>query len=97
MIGPDHSHTPAYIRVTIVITFTEATPDHVTDAPTRALHITITQALIIIGVTHHTGDHHPIETPPFPPEIAADLECIPHTNQVRPPSLKLHPVLAGQQ
>ena len=47
--------------------------------------------------THHTGGHPDIEAPPLIPEIAADLEHIHHTNQVKPPLLNLHPVLAGQQ
>ena len=39
-------------------------------------------------MTHPTGDHHHIEASPFTPEIAADPEHIPHTNQVSPPLLK---------
>ena len=95
--GPDQSHIPADIEVTVVITCTEATPDHVTDALTGALHITITQALIVVTVTQHTGNHLHIEAPPLILEITADPEHVPHTNQVRLPLLCLHPVLAGQQ
>ena len=66
------------------------------DAPTEALHVTITQALTIIAVTCHIGNHC-IEAPPPTPEIAADQEHVPHANQVKPPLLNLHSVLAGQQ
>ena len=77
MTGPDHSHTPADIAVTIIITHTEATPGHITDTPTEALHVTITQALIVITATHHTGDLHPVEAPPLTPEMVADPEHVP--------------------
>ena len=55
------------------------------------------QALIVIATIHHTGSPPHIEAPPFIPDIAADPEQVPHTNQVRPPLLNLHPVLAEQQ
>ena len=64
---------------------------------TEALHVTSTQALIIITMTHHTGGHPHIEAPPLIPEIAAYPEHVLHINQVRLPLLNLHPVLAGQQ
>ena len=67
------------------------------NALTEALHITITQVLIVIATTHHTGGHPHIEAPPLIPEIAVDPEHVPHTNQVRPPLLNLHQVLAEQQ
>ena len=86
--GPDHSHIPTDIKVIVIITQTEATPDHVTEVLTGALHITITPALIIIAATHHTGNHLHIEAPPLILEIAADPEHVPHTNQVRPPPSK---------
>ena len=94
--GPNTSHIPTDIEVTVIITCTEVTPDHIIDALPEALHITITQALIIITATHHTGGHPHIEAPPLILEIAADPEHVPHTNQVRPPLLNLHPVLAEQ-
>ena len=47
----DHSHT---LAVTVAIIHTEIIPDHITDANTGALHDTVTPALIIIAVTHHT-------------------------------------------
>ena len=59
--GPDHSHTLADIKVTVIITHTEVIPDDIIDAITRALHNTITPALIIIDVTHHTRDHPYVE------------------------------------
>ena len=46
--------------------------------------ITVTLVLIIITVTHPTGDCHHVEAPPLTPEITADPEHIPHANQVRP-------------
>ena len=54
--GQDHSHTLTDIKVTIAIIHTKAVPDHITDATPEALHDTITPALIIIMVTHHTRD-----------------------------------------
>ena len=74
--GPDPSHIPVITKVTvrIVHTHTEATPYHTTDALTKALHVTITQALIIIATTCHTEAH------PLTPGITADLEHILHTN-----------------
>ena len=83
---------PTGIKVTVKITHTTATPDHITDTPTEAHHVTITLKLIIMVVTHPTGDHHHIEAPPITPEITADPEHIPHTNQVRPLLLNLSPV-----
>ena len=61
---------------------------------TEALHIAITQALIIITVTCHTEGHPHIGAHPLTPGITTDLEHILHTNQVRPHLLSLHP--AGQ-
>ena len=55
--GQDHSHTLTDIKVTVAVTCTEVIPDHITDATTGALQDTITPALIITAVTHHTGDH----------------------------------------
>ena len=59
--GQDHSHTLTDIEVTVTIIHTEVIPDHITDATTGALHDTITPALIIITMTHHTRDHPHIE------------------------------------
>ena len=95
--GPDHSHIPAGTKVTVRITHTEAAPDHVTDALTGALHVTTTQALIIITATHHTGNHLHIEAPSLILEITADPGHVPHTNQVKLPLLNLQSALAGQQ
>ena len=44
-------------------------------------------------MTHHTENHPHVEVPQLIPEIPADPDHMPHTNQVRAP----HPVLAGQQ
>ena len=81
--GPNHSHTPADMTVPVKITCATTTPDHITDTPTEAPHVTITLALIVIAVTHPTGDHHHVEAPPLTPDIAADPEHVPHTNQVK--------------
>ena len=93
--GPNLSLTD--INVTVKITHITATPDHITDAPKEAHHVTITAALIVIAVTHPTGDHHHIEALLLTPEITVDVEHVPHTNQVRPPLQNLHPVVAGWQ
>ena len=85
------------IKVTVIITHTKVIPDHIIDALTEALHITVTQALIVITTTHQIGGLPHIEAPPLIPQIAADPENALHTNQVRPPLLNLHPVLAEQQ
>ena len=95
--GQDHNHTLTDIEVTIAIIHTEAIPDHITDTTTEALHDTITPALIIIAMTHHTRDLPHIEVHPLIPEIAADPDHIHHINQVRTPHLNPYPVLAGQQ
>ena len=74
--GPDPSHIPAIAAVTVRIahTHTEATPDHITDTLTEALHITITQALIITTATHHPEGHPHTEAHPHTHGITADLE-----------------------
>ena len=95
--GPDPSHILTNIEVTVIITYTEVTPDHIIDALTEALHVTITQAPIVIAATHHTGGYPHIEAPPLIPEITAGPEHVPHASQVRPPLLNLLPVLAEQQ
>ena len=61
IVGQDHSHTLTDIEVTVTIICTEVIPDHITGAITGALHGTITPALTVITVTHHTGDHSHIE------------------------------------
>ena len=78
--GPDHSHTLTDIKVTVIIPHTEVIPDHIIDTITGALHDTITQALIIIAMTHHTGDYPHIEVPQLISEITVDPGNIPHTN-----------------
>ena len=93
----DHSHTLADIEVTVAITHTEAIPDHITDATIGALHDTITLALFIIAMTHHTRDHPHVEVPQLIPEITADPDNVPHINHIRTPHLNPHPFLAGQQ
>ena len=75
--GPDHSHPPTDITVLVKITHTTGTPGHITDTLTEAPHITVTLALIIITVTHPTGDHHHVEAHPLTPEITTDPEHIP--------------------
>ena len=65
--GQDHSHTLADIEVTVTMTHTKVIPDHITDATTGALHDTVTPALIVITVTHHTGDHSHVDVPQLIP------------------------------
>ena len=76
------SHIPTITAVTVRIahTPTEATPDHTTDALTEALHITITQALIVTVVTHHTEGRPHTEAHAVTLGIAADLEHVLHKN-----------------
>ena len=97
LTGQDQSHTLADIKVTVTIIPTEVIPDHTTDATTGALYNTITPALIVITVTHHTGDHPHIEVYQFIPEMAADPNHIHHINQVRTLHPNPHPVPAGQK
>ena len=52
--GPDTSHILTDIKVTVIITCTEAAPGHITDVFTEALHIIVTPALMVIIATHHT-------------------------------------------
>ena len=59
----DHSHNPADIEVKVIITHTEVFPDHIIHVITGALHDTITPALTIIAMTHHTRDYPHIEVP----------------------------------
>ena len=96
MAGQDHSHTLMDIKVTVMIIHTEVIPDHITDATTGALHDTITPALIVIAMTHHTADHPHVEVYPPIPEITADPDHTHCINQVRTPCLNPHPVPAGQ-
>ena len=70
------------IKAAATTTHTEVTPDLIRDTLIEAHHITDTQVLIIINVTHHTEGHHHIEVPQLIPEITADLDHILHTNQV---------------
>ena len=94
--GPDPSHIPTITKVTVGIAHTHigTTPDHTTHALTEALHIAITQALIIIEGTCHPEGHPHIESHTLTPGITADLEHVLHINQVWPHLLSLHP--AGQ-
>ena len=95
--GQDHSHTLADIEVTVTIIQTEVIPILITDATTGALYDTISPALIIITMTHHTGDHSHTEVHQLILEITADPDHIHHINHVRTLHLNPHPVLAGQQ
>ena len=95
--GQDHSHTLMDIKVTVTIIHAEVIPDHITDAIIGPLHNTITPTLIIIAVTHHTGDHPHIVVYQLIPGITADPDHAHHINQVRTPHLNPHPGLAGQQ
>ena len=96
-MGQDHSHTPTDIKVTVTIIHTEVIPDHITDVTTETLQDTVTPALIVITVTHHTGDHPHVEVYQPIPEITAGPDYTHHITQVRTPHLNPHPVPAGQQ
>ena len=52
--GQDHSHTLIDNEVTVTMIHTEIIPEHTTDATRGALYDTITPALIIIVMMHHT-------------------------------------------
>ena len=95
--GQDHNHTLRDIKVTVTITHTGVTPDHITDTTTGALHDTITPALIVIAMIHHNRDHPHIEVPQLIPEITVNPDHTPHINQVRTPHSNPHTVLVGQQ
>ena len=77
------------IKVTVTIIHTEVVLDHITDATTGALYNTITPALIIINLTHHTRDHPHIEVYQPIPEITAGPDHAHHIYQVRTPPLIL--------
>ena len=57
--GPNPSYIRKITKVTVGIahTHTQAAPYHITDTLTGALHITVTQALIVTVATHHTEGH----------------------------------------
>ena len=80
--GQDHSHTLTDIEVTIAIIHTEFILDHITDATTGELHNTITPALIVIAVTHHTRDHPHVEVHQLIPEMVAVPDHVHHINQL---------------
>ena len=62
-----------------------------------ALYNTITPALIIIAMTHHTRDHPHIEVYQIIPGTTADPAHKQNINHVRTPHLNPHPVPSGQQ
>ena len=95
--GQDHRQTLMDIKVTVTIIPTDIIPDHFTDATTKALHDTITPALITIAMTYHTGDHPHVEVFQSIPEIAASPDHAHHIKQVRTYHQNPHPVPAGQQ
>ena len=64
--------------------------------PYRSFCVTITQALIVTATTYHTEGCPHAEALPLTPGIAADLEHVLHTNQVRLHPLSLHPTLVGK-
>ena len=80
IVGQDHSHTLVDIKVTVTIIHTVVTPDHITDATRGVLHNTVTHALIIIAMTHNTGDHSHIDVYQPIPEITADPDHTHHIN-----------------
>ena len=69
----DPAHITLDTGVTATMTPTEVTPDHFTDPPVIALHITGAQALITITMTHHITDPHHAG---ISPKMTVDPECI---------------------
>ena len=66
--------------------------------PTQKHFMSPSHKLLSLSLQHTTQEAILyIEAPPLIPDIAADPEHVPHTNQGRPPLLNLHPVLAEQQ
>ena len=85
------------IEVTVMIVHAEVVPDHITDAPTKALPDTITPAPTVTAVRHHTRNLHHIEAYQPTQEIAVGPEHTHHINPVRTSHLNPHPDLVGQQ
>ena len=70
--GQDHSHNLTDIEVTVITTHTEVIPGHIKVTITGALLNTITPALAIITMIHHTRGHPHVEFPQLIPGIAVD-------------------------
>ena len=95
-----HSPVPADIEVTVIMTPTEAIPDHIietVDATIGVLHDTISPVFIIFAMTHHIKDHPDIEVLQLIQKIAAALSHVLHINQVRKLHINLHPIPSFQQ
>ena len=89
--GCNPNHTD--IEVIITTTPTEAVPGHITgraDTTIGVLHDTITPALTVITVTHHTTDHPHTGVLWHIQETTADSDHDLHIDQVRKHSTKLH-------
>ena len=65
-------------EVTVRVIHRGVTPGHITDAHTEALCATDAQAHITINEILHIEDLHHTEVFPHNPEIAVDLDHIPH-------------------
>ena len=72
---------PAVIdtEVTARVIHREVNPNHITDVHTEAHLATDTQTHIITDGIHHMEDLHCTEVFPHIPEIAVDLDHMPHT------------------
>ena len=76
--GQDHIPTVTDTEVKAKVIHREVTPGHITDVHTGAHLATVTQPLIIINGTHHTGDLHCTEALPHILEITVGLNHIHH-------------------
>ena len=84
-IGPtSQDPIPAVIdtEITVGLIHRGVTPGHITDAHTEAHHATDTQAHITIYKILHIEDLHHTEVFLHIPEIAVDLDHIPHTKKL---------------
>ena len=84
----DLAPTTTAIEVIAAMTLTEVTPDHSTDLPTTASHMTGALVPITNTTTHLTADLHPIE---ILPKMTADHDTDPVSNTTDQPE-DLHPL-----
>ena len=78
LIGQDPIPAVIDTEVTARVIHKEVTPGHITDAHTEAHHTTDTQAHIIIAEIHHIADLCHTKAFLHVPEIAVDLDHVPH-------------------
>ena len=95
-----HSPIPTDIKVTVVMTPTEAVPGHIietVDTTIGVLYDAITPVFIIFTMTHYINDYPHIGVLQLIQKIAADPDHVLHINQVKKLHINLHPILAELQ